>query len=185
MAAALRLVTGRLLLRGFEEGDFEAVHHYASDPEVTRYTHFGPNSEEETREFLRSAASPKEGSLKTYDFAIALKSEGRLIGGCSIRISADKEYEASIGYVLAREHWGQGFATEAASALLQFGFQQLGLQRIVATCHPSNTASWRVMEKNGMRREGSVRDERCQKKKWPDCLLYAITAPVRATSHAD
>ena len=185
MAAALHLVTGRLLLRRFEEGDFAAVHHYASDPEVTRYTHFGPNSEEETREFLRSAASPKEGSLKTHDFAIVLKSEGRLIGGCSIRISADKEYEASIGYVLAREYWGQGFATEVASALLQFGFQQLGLERIVATCHPSNTASRRVMEKNGMRREESVQDERCQKKKWPDCLLYAITASAWAAGRAD
>ena len=185
MAAALHLVTDRLLLREFEASDFEAVHHYASDPKVTQYTHFGPNSEEATREFLRSAAASKEEPLKTHDFAIVLKSEGKLIGGCSIRISTDKEYEASIGYVLAREHWGQGFATEAASALLQFGFQQLGLQRIVATCHPSNTASRRVMEKNGMRREGSVRDERCQKKKWPDCLLYAITAPVRATSHAD
>jgi RimJ/RimL family protein N-acetyltransferase len=175
MAAALSLVTDRLLLRELVKADFAAVHRYASDPEVVRYMDFGPNSEEDTRSFIRRALASQEAEPRTrFGLAVVLRSEGRLIGACGIYVSASRDQEAEIGYVFAREFWGRGYGTEAVGALIRFGFEQLGLHRIVSTCRPENVASSRVMEKNGMRREGYLREERWQKGQWRDSLLYAI-----------
>jgi RimJ/RimL family protein N-acetyltransferase len=185
MRPFLSLDTDRLLLRDLGEADFAVVHRYASDPEVVGFAHLGPNSEEDTREFLRVAmAAEREQPRKVFYFAVVLESEGRLIGDCRISVSAERDYEASIGCVLARDSRRRGFATEVMSALLRFGFQQLGLRRIVATCDPCNTASWRVMEKNGMRREGHLREDRRQKGEWRDSLLYAILEPEWKASRA-
>ncbi len=185
MAAALRLVTDRLLLRGFEESDFAAVHRYASDLEVVRYMDFGPNSEEDTWSFIqRALASQQAEPRKRFGLAVVLKSEGRLIGTCGIYVSASKDHEAEIGYVLARDFWGRGYGTEAVGALISFGFEQLGLHRIVSTCRPENVASSRVMEKSGMRREGYLREARWQKGEWHDSLLYAILESEWKASYA-
>ena len=82
--------------------------------------------------------------------------------------------EGWIGYSLNRKFWGQGYATEAAEALVKFGFGQLNLHRIFATCDPFNVASARVLEKAGMQREGHFRQHKWVKGKWRDSLLYAI-----------
>ncbi len=84
--------------------------------------------------------------------------------------------EAFIGYVLRRDAWGHGYATEAARTLLAFGFERLELRRIFADCHPANAASWQVMEKLGMRREGHFREEKLVKGEWWDRYVYAMLA---------
>jgi ribosomal-protein-alanine N-acetyltransferase len=76
--------------------------------------------------------------------------------------------------VLNRKFWRQGYATEVAQALLKFGFNQLKLHRIFATCDPENIASAHVMEKIGMQQEGHIREHKLAKGKWRDSLLYAI-----------
>jgi RimJ/RimL family protein N-acetyltransferase len=168
------LETNRLVLREFEAGDWEAVHEYASDPQVVRYVEWGPNSEEDTRAFLQYALTPPEQPRRQCSLAIVLKAEGRLIGGCSIAVSNPEQREGWIGYIFNRDFWGQGYATETARALVAFGFEQLGLHRILATCDPENVASARVLEKAGMRREGHLREHLWQKGKWRDSYLYAI-----------
>ncbi len=148
------LPTSRLVLREFTAEDFAAVHAYGSDPQVTRWTVFGPNTEDDTRSFLQQArAFRAERPRRIFELAVTLSDDGRLIGGCGLR-RTDVDGEAFIGYVLRRDAWGRGYATETARTLLTLGFERLGLRRIFADCHPANAASWRVMEKLGMRREG-------------------------------
>jgi len=167
--------TERLVLREFEEADWEAVHSYGSDLEVVRYMDWGPNTEEDTKKFIqRAIASQKEQPRRIYTLAIVLKPENKLIGGCGIYVSNSENREGWIGYCLNRSFWGQGYATETAKALLKFGFEQLNLHRIFATCDPANIASASVLEKTGMQREGHFRKHKWAKGKWRDSFLYAI-----------
>jgi RimJ/RimL family protein N-acetyltransferase len=187
MVVSLSLLTHRLVLRGFEEADLAAVQSYASDPQRPGYVDWGPNSEEEARDFVRSAiASQSTNPRERFDFAIVLRGEGPLIGGCGLNVSAGNDHEASIGCFIAYDYRGQGYATEAAYRLLAFGFRELGLHRMVATCGAENVASWRVLERIGMRREGYLVEESWQMGRWRDSLLYAILNQewVRAKTRA-
>jgi ribosomal-protein-alanine N-acetyltransferase len=165
----------RLVLRDLEEANWRDVHKYASDPEVVRYMDWGPNTEDETKNFIqRSIASQKEQPRKSYTLAIVLKEDDGLIGGCGIHVSDPTNREGWIGYCLNRHFWRQGYATETARALLRFGFDQLNLHRIFALCDPENLASAHVLEKAGMQKEGHFRERKFSKGKWHDELLYAI-----------
>jgi RimJ/RimL family protein N-acetyltransferase len=169
------LRTKRLVLRDFEETDWKAVHTYGSDPEVVRYMNWGPNTEEETKNFIqRAIASQKEQTRRNYTLATVLEMENQLIGSCGIEVSDTVNKEGCIGYCLNHRYWGQGYGTEAAKALLAFDFSQLDLHQIFATCDPSNHESAHVLEKIGMQREGRLREHKWAKGKWRDSLLYAI-----------
>src|SRR5438093_6589263 len=110
----LPLQTPRLLLRDFVEDDWRAVHSYAADPEVVRYMEWGPNSEAETRNYVELViASRKDEPRFDYDLALTLRADDRLIGACGLHVSNPHNREGWIGYVLNRECWGQGYATEA------------------------------------------------------------------------
>lgn len=167
--------TERLVLRDFKETDWEAIHAYASDPEVVRYMDWGPNTEEETKNFIqRAIAHQKEQPRRTYTLAIVLKSDSRLIWGCGIEVSNPDNRQGWIGYCLNRNFWGQGYATETAKSLLEFGFNHLNLHRVFATCAPAKIASSQVLEKIGMQREGHLREHKWTKGKWRDSLVYTI-----------
>lgn len=121
--------TERLVLRELVEKDWEAVHSYAADREVVRFMHWGPNTEEESKIFIqRSIKSQEEEPRRNFTLAIVLKAEDKLIGSCSICVSDLANREGWIGYCLRRDSWGRGYATEAAKALADFGFNQLNLQ---------------------------------------------------------
>lgn len=168
------LSTERLLLRPFVESDWQAVHAMLSHPEVIRYIPAGTASEEETREHIQAVIVQHQADPPRYNFAVVLHSEDVSIGICFLELSAEEPREANLGYLLSRQYWGQGYATEAARAVLDFGFRVLGLHRIYATCRPANVASSRVMEKLGMRREAHFRQHRHIKGAWQDSFLYAI-----------
>jgi RimJ/RimL family protein N-acetyltransferase len=167
--------TERLLLRDFVEEDWRAVHEYGSDPEVVRYLPWGPNTEGDSRDFIsRSIAIQSESPRRRFEIGIVLKEEGRLIGGCGIRENNPTLMEGNMGYVLNKDYWGRGIATEAARALVRFGFETLNLHRIFATCFPENKASERVLQKCGMSLEGRLRENLLMRGEWRDSLLYAI-----------
>jgi len=182
MVRELRLVTGavelagdRLLLREYREDDWQAVHHYATDPEVCRFMVWGPNTEEETKAHVRASIdAAAEQPRRKFNLAITLKDAGELIGGAGLVVGAPEHREGWLGYVLALEHWGRGYATEAAGLLLRLGFERVGLHRIFATCDVENGASARVLEKAGMTLEGRMRSHRFIKGRWRDSLLYAV-----------
>ena len=171
----LTLQTARLNLRDFREEDWRDVHEYGSDLEVVKYMPFGPNTEEDTKAFInRVLGNQKEKPRIVYNFALVNKQENKLIGACAVTIKSTDKREGEIGYILNRRYWNRGYMTEAARKVVDFGFQQLGLHRVIATCDPANTGSYRIMEKVGMQKEGYLREHKLFKGVWRDFLLYSI-----------
>jgi RimJ/RimL family protein N-acetyltransferase len=165
------LVTRRLILRPFTTGDFEAVHSWAGNPANTRYMGWGPNSEEQTRAFLDEVVTPGK------DYAVVLKSSNAVIGSCGIY--PDKENDtAELGWILHMDHWKRGYGAELGGELIRYGFEDLKLRRITAPCAAVNYGSYRVMERNGMRREATHRKSFWARvdKEWIDSAEYAILA---------
>ena len=165
------LETGRLILRPLIIDDFDAVHSWASNPANTRYMSWGPNDAEQTRDFINSVKAGK-------DFAIVPKDcGGKVIGSCGIYPDADND-TAEIGWILHMDYWKRGYGTELGSELIRYGFEDLKLRRIIALCAAANYGSYRIMERNDMRREalhiksfwGRV------DKEWIDRAVYAILA---------
>ena len=169
------LTTKRLLLREFEEEDWQAVLAYQSDPRYLRYYPWTHRSEQDVRAFVGVfLVRRKEEPRTTFQFAITLAPHGQLIGNAGIRMHTPDAREADLGYELDPRYWGRGYATEAASALLAFGFRELKLHRIWAQCIAENTASAHVLAKIGMQQEGRLRENEWMKDRWWDTLVYAI-----------
>lgn len=169
------LTTDRLILREFTETDWQAVHEYASDPEVVRYIDWGPNTEKESQVEVRQAIRhQQEKPRKHYEFAMVLKEDNRLVGDCGIDIPYPESKNGAIYLVLNRDFWRKGYATEAALAVLSFGFGQLKLHRIFSKCHTENTACIHILEKIGMRREGHFRDYEQIDGEWCDTFWHAM-----------
>jgi ribosomal-protein-alanine N-acetyltransferase len=178
MIQNLLLETPRLLLREIGDHDAPAVHSYASDADVVRYLDWGPNTPEDTERFLAMARTARDAVPRmAYHLAVVLKASGGLVGGCRIEVRNAVHGTGDVGYVVDRQHWGQGYATEAIRALIDFGFRRLALHRIWATCDVENHASARVLEKLGMRREGLLRHNVRRTGEWRDSYLYAIIEP--------
>src|SRR5262245_16020840 len=170
--------TKRLILRDFQIDDWKAVHEYARDPKVVAFVPWGPNSADQTIEFVRTTiAEAGRPNRKKFELAIVLKGEDRLIGGVGLRLSGTENRDAGMGYVLHPGFWNRGLATETAAAIVEFGFRRHGLHRIWAECDPANAASARVLEKIGMIREGLLRQHKWYKEDWRDSLIYSILYP--------
>jgi RimJ/RimL family protein N-acetyltransferase len=171
----LELTTKRLILREFNENDWPDVLAYQTDPLYLRYYDWTERTPEAVREFVQTFIAQQQEQPRTrFQLAIVLKSTGQLIGTCGIRMGCASAHEADIGYELSPLHWGHGYATEAARAIVKFGFGELGLHRIWSWCIADNTGSVRVLEKLGMRFEGRLREKEYFEERWWDTLLYAI-----------
>lgn len=165
------------MLREYRAEDLDAVLRYAGDPEVTRYLPWGPEGAEEAAAFLAgAAANAREVPRAQYELAVVLQDSRDLVGGARIGVGTGPRRSGDIGYVLRRDQWGKGLASEVAQMLLDFGFQSLRLHRIEATCDPGNIASRRVLEKLGMTLEGRMRDDFFVRGRWRDSLLFSILA---------
>lgn len=178
----MRLETNRLVLREFAPEDWEAVHEYASDVRTTAYMLWGPHEPEQTRAFVDLANEWRQAQPRThYELAITLKDSGKLIGGCGLTAPGMETGgqgggfgSGELGYILHRDYWRQGYGSEAAEALMTYGFGVLNLHRIQAYCHPDNKASAGVMTKIGMQYEGHLRENLLFKGVWRDSLLHAM-----------
>lgn len=167
--------TARLVLREFRDSDLADIEEYAGDPEVVRYLPWGPNTLEQTREFL----SKIQATRPDHEFAIELKEEKRVVGACRLTVKDRLNRSGDIGYVLNRRYWGCGYIPEAAGALLELGFGAVKMHRIWARCDVLNVASARVMEKIGMRREAHLLQDVFEKGIWRDSYIYAILESER------
>lgn len=144
------LETERLVLRRFTAADLDNLFRLHNDSEVMRFINGGkPTSQAE----IQGEALPK---LMTYDprglgfWAAIAKRSGEFLGWFEFRPRDGAPGEVELGYRLSREHWGKGYATEGARALIRKGFTELGVQRVVATTMTVNTGSRHVMEKAGL-----------------------------------
>lgn len=151
--------TARLLLRPFTLGDAEALHAIWGDPASERFANPAhpdwprPKTVEDTRRYLEPiVAGQAERGYASW--AVIERATGRLIGDCGLFPAGGVEPETELAYGLARDVWGRGYATEAASACVRAGFEELGLERIVADVDPTNPASIRVLEKAGFELAG-------------------------------
>ena len=115
-----------------------------------------------------------EQPRRKFQLAITLPDSGRVIGNCGIRRKPENDWEADIGYELAPEYWRRGYATEAALAMVNFGFRDLGLHRISSWCIADHAASAGVLERVGLRPEGRLRENEYFKGRWWDTLLYGL-----------
>ena len=168
------LGTGRLRLRRLRVEDVSDVFDYASDPQVARYVMFEPHqSPDDSRAFLERVLSRPTGS-GVMIFGMEHRETGKLLGHISIFLDSEADARAEIAYALNRSFWGQGYTTEAASALIDHGFRHLRLHRIQATCYPENVPSARVLEKSGMTYEGTLRQYMLIKGKYRDLKMYSI-----------
>ncbi|HEX3269392.1 MAG TPA: GNAT family protein [Ktedonobacterales bacterium] len=167
--------TARLRLRRFGDADLPAFIAYRNDPDVARYQSWDGISEAEAVAFVREqqtapAGEPGEG----LQIAVERKDSGRLIGDCFFKVVEDDPRQAEIGYTLAREAQGHGFATEAVAALLTWAFPTFDLHRVIAITDVKNTASVALLERLGLRREAHFRENIWFKGAWGDEYLYAI-----------
>jgi len=165
-----QLETKRLILRPLTPSDFEAVHSWSSNPENTRFMKWGPNTEEQTQAFL-SNAKPGE------DFAVVLKDSNKVIGSCDIYPNPSND-TGEIGWILHMDYWKRGYGTELGGELIRYGFEDLKLHRIFAECAAVNYGSYRVMERNAMRREATYVKAFWARvdHEWIDAAGYAILA---------
>ena len=169
--------TERLILRRFAPADWRAVHRYMSDPLVTAFLPEGVMSAARTRAYVaRNATKPQA-------IAVIEKASEGLIGHMNFHPWFVPAATWEIGWALARDYQGVGYATEAASALLSYAFGALSCHRVIATCQPENPASWRVAEKLHMRREGHFKKGLPRPGgAWWDEYFYAILAEEYAMS---
>src|SRR5690606_34109483 len=180
-AINLPIETPRLVIREFVARDLEAVHAYSSLPEVTRFLVWGPNTLAESKQAVRAFLNDQTELFRTnFDLAIWLKGSKRiaprLIGAVGLKLTDGENRTGDIGYALDPAYWWRAYVLGAAHALMGAGFSELELQRITASCDQRNKASARVMEKLGMRREGTFRRSRYIQGDWRDEYLYAILA---------
>jgi ribosomal-protein-alanine N-acetyltransferase len=168
------LETRRLVLRKFRLEDADEVFAYASDPEVTRYTIFDYHTDkQQSLEFLNSVLV-RYGLGEPAPWAIWHKGHAKVIGGCGFSHYDREHGRAEVGYAIARYYWGHGFTTEAMQAVIRFGFEQGGLNRIEARCIPAHTPSQRVMEKLGMKFESLQRQHSFFKGGYQDLTLFVL-----------
>jgi RimJ/RimL family protein N-acetyltransferase len=169
-----RLESERLVLRRFDDSDLAPFLAYRNDPQVARYQAWESCTEHEAIAMIEELKSLQPGTLGAwFQFAIELKETAALIGDCALKVEQDGR-QAEIGFTLAREHQGKGYAQEAVSRLLDYAFGDLGLHRVVAITDQENEPSWALLERLGMRNEGKFVRNVSFKGRWASEYLYAV-----------
>jgi RimJ/RimL family protein N-acetyltransferase len=169
------ILTPRLKLRPFKQSDLEALLAYRNNPEVSRYQGWGSSySSAQASEFIAEMSVREPGNVGWTQIAIELQSTGATIGDVAINTLEFEPRTAMIGYTLSREKWGQGYAIEAVNAVLKYCFEDLKMHRIRANCDTRNSASWRMLEKLGFRREAHFIESYPELDTWCDEFEYAL-----------
>ena len=167
------LESDRLLLRRLREPDLAPFLAYRNDPEVARYQDWEGCTEAEARAMIQPMGQEEPFVPgEWFQFGVELRETGELVGDLGFRITEDGK-QGEVGYTLAREHWGKGYATEAVSRLLDHAFGALGLHRVCAVVDQENAPSAAVLERLGLRREGAFVENAWFKGRWSSEYLYA------------
>lgn len=171
----MQLITERLILREFSESDWHDMLAYQNDPRYLRYYEWAERTPADVQGFVQRFLTQQQQRPRIkFQLAVVLRPDRQLIGNCGIRMEAAAAHEADIGYEISPVYWGRGYATEAARAIVHFGFTELNVHRIWAWCIAENVGSARVLEKVGMQLEGRLRDKEYFKGRWWDTLVFGI-----------
>ena len=165
----------RIRLDALRDDDFEPLYELQSDPVVCRYLLYEPRSREKVAEVLtRDAAATRLAKPGDYLQPAIRDSDGRFVGTMYFELKSVDDRTAEIGWLVGPAFQGRGYAREAAAMLLDLAFGELGLHRVIAELDPRNTASVRVCERLGMRKEGHFVEQMWLKDEWTDTGSYAI-----------
>ena len=181
MRGAPRIETKRLLLRAFALADAPQVQRLVADRAIAAGTLTIPHPYPEgaAEEWIRRQLD-RGGDADSFNFALERREDGALVG--SIGLVVEREHDrAELGYWVGRPYWGRGFATEAGVAVLAYGFETLGLNRIYAFHFTNNPASGRVLQKIGMRYEGCRRQHTLKWGEYLDNEAYGMLREERAS----
>lgn len=167
--------TKRLIVRKFTKDDCEDLYEYLSLDSIYKYEPGEPITLEEAKEMAFARANVD------YFYAVELKSESKVIGHIYFDQMDPVELKTwIIGYIFNPKYQRKGYATESSKALIEYSFSNFNTHRVIARCNPKNIASWKVLEKLGMKREGRLRKNTFRKKNgygqplWCDTYQYAI-----------
>ena len=176
---SLPITTERLVLRSLRPEDVDDVLSYRSVPDVVRYIPGEPKTHEQVVDMVAERATAGRVDEKSPILTLAVDLGGRVIGDVLLHLDglggADGR-QVEIGWVFNPDIGGRGYATEAARAITDVAFRELGVHRVWAQLEPVNTASARICERLGMRREALFENASWFKERWTDLAIYAIRA---------
>lgn len=176
--AALPIETERLVLRRYQDQDVGDIVEFSrqADYWLARSLDWEPTGAS-VRAYFEAQRDLQPESLPGWmSLMLELKSDRKVVGCVGIGVTNKEQGQASIGWMLSCRYQGQGLATEAARALIDFGFNSMGLHRISARTGRANIRSWRLMERLGLRREAHFRQSHRVRGEWDDEFVYAILA---------
>jgi [ribosomal protein S5]-alanine N-acetyltransferase len=168
----VRIEGPRALLRDFAPDDLDATLAIVGDPAVTRWLSFDTRGRAEQAERLAQDIVRAQNPPRP-DYYLAVVAESGLLVGFA-RLGLGPHRGGEVGYAIRADHWGRGYATEAAGVLVDWGFRTLGLHRITAATGPDNAASRAVLARLGFREEGRQREHVFTNGAWRDSILYAV-----------
>lgn len=170
-----KIETNRLILGRLSYKDIPKIIEYAGNKKVAETTLNIPHPyEEKDAVFWINSANIGLESKTQYTFGIRTKIEDEFIGGIGLKID-NRFQSAELGYWIAEPYWNKGFASEAVEAILKFGFTELNLNKIFATHLVENQASGKVMTKNGMLKEGELKDHTKKGNLFKSLIQYRLT----------
>jgi RimJ/RimL family protein N-acetyltransferase len=175
----LPIATPRLVLRSFRPGDEEDVYAYRSVPEVVRYIPGDPKSREQVADLVSERATAGRIDEQSPILTLAVEVDGRVVGDVLLHLDGLDGHDgrqAELGWVFSPDVRHNGYATEAARALAQVAFDEVGVHRVWAQLEPANTPSARICERLGMRREALFEQASWFKGEWTDLAIYAVRA---------
>jgi RimJ/RimL family protein N-acetyltransferase len=173
-ADRLPLQTERLELRIPTRADAAAIHAYRSRADVCRYLPFEPQSTQRVEELVDGAQRPFTGPDPAL--WVVAHADGVVVGDAILFLRSVPHRGGEVGYVLAPEHRGRGYATELARGLVDLAFRTVGLHRVIGRLDARNVASARVLERAGLQREAHFIRNEWFKGEWADELVYAVRA---------
>lgn len=173
------LSSQRLIFREFKEDDYNNYCAVFSNEAVMKYAYYDcmRSKEELDRGFSEVIEQNKvKHNRREYDFAVFTKEDNIFIGTALILVSyrGNIPLNGEIGYFLLPDYWARGYATEIASAMTEYCFNELNLHRVIASCNANNPNSEKVMKKIGMQKEGEFRKARFKDGHWDNELKYCI-----------
>ncbi len=181
----MTLETSRLLLRPFTEDDADDVHVYAADPAVCRFTEWGPNAREDTERWVAKAAragAPAHWAITLKDDAVGTRGRivaGTVVGGVGVYGKDRVPFEETptvreLGWVVRRDLWGRGIATEAVQAVIDALVEDERIAEVHARCRPEHKASAKVMAHLGLAHVRRIERDLELDGRWMDSDLYAL-----------
>lgn len=166
--------TARLLLREIVGGDAAALHRYWSDEDVTEYMVLDPFEKiEDTRQMIVLLAGLFADGTGVR-WAVVRKEDGAVIGTCGFHNLKPEHFRAEMGYEMGREFWGRGLMAEALAAILRYGYDALGFNRVEAFVNAGNERSVRILEKLGFQLDGTLREYEFARGRFVDQHCFSL-----------